>query len=145
MLGVATLGLSAVPNVAVAIPLAFAVGAAGILYITPTTAIVQVEADPAMHGRLLALQAVFMVGTGSIGGLALGWLADAAGARAPVVVGGAVCVAAGAWAALDDPPDRPPGHAARSERATFDGYPGGAVTKSMSRSTAPTRSGSRSA
>ncbi len=100
MLGGSTLGLSAVPSVGAAIPLAFVVGAAGIFYFTPTTAIVQVEADPTMHGRLLALQAVFMVGTGSIGGLALGALADAAGARAPVVVGGAVCVAAGGWGAL---------------------------------------------
>ncbi len=100
LLGVSTLALAAVPDVAVAIPVAFVCGAAGIFYFTPTTTIVQVEADPAMHGRLLALQAVFMVGTGSIGGLALGGLADVAGARAPVFLGGVVCVAAGAWGAL---------------------------------------------
>jgi MFS family permease len=99
-LGATSLALAAVPSVATAVPLALLVGAAGIFYFTPTTAIVQVEADPTMHGRLLALQAVFLVGTGSIGGLALGALADAAGARAPVVVGGAVCLAAGAWGAL---------------------------------------------
>ena len=55
-LGVATLGLAVVPDVAAAIPMAFVVGAAGVLYFTPTTAIVQMEADPTMHGRLLALQ-----------------------------------------------------------------------------------------
>jgi MFS family permease len=99
-LGVAKLALSASPNVAVAMVLAFFVGATGILYMTPTTALLQVEADPAMHGRILALQAVFMVGTGSLGGLFLGWLADLLGARAPVMLGGLVCLTAGAWGAV---------------------------------------------
>jgi len=99
-LGAATLALSASPSVAVAMVVAFAVGAAGILYMTPTTALLQVEAEPAMHGRILALQAVFMVGTGSLGGLFLGWVADVLGARAPVIVGGVVCLTAGAWGAV---------------------------------------------
>jgi MFS family permease len=100
VLGGSTLGLSAVPSVAAAIPLAFVVGAAGIFYFPPTTAIVQVEADPTMHGRLLALQVVFMVGAGALGGLALGGLADVVGSRAPVVISGLVCVAVGVWGAL---------------------------------------------
>jgi MFS family permease len=99
-LGIATLVLSAAPTVAAAMVVAFFVGAAGILYMTPTTALLQVEADPAMHGRILALQAVFMVGTGSLGGLLLGWVADVLGARAPVIVGGVVCLTAGAYGAL---------------------------------------------
>jgi MFS family permease len=89
-----------VPDVAVAVPLAFVCGAAGVLYFTPTTAIVQMEAEPTMHGRLLALQVVFMVGAGALGGLALGGLADVVGSRAPVVISGLVCVAVGVWGAL---------------------------------------------
>ncbi len=98
-LGVATLVLAAAPTVGVAMVVAFFVGACGILYMTPTTALMQVEADPSMHGRILALQAVFMVGTGSFGGLFLGWVADVLGPRAPVIVGGTVCLLAGAGGA----------------------------------------------
>jgi hypothetical protein len=91
------LALSIVPNVGVAVPACFLVGGAGILYMTSTTAIVQVKADPALHGRVLALQTVLLVGTAPIGGPILGWLADAMGARAPIVLGGGVCLLAAGW------------------------------------------------
>ena len=65
-----------------------------ILYTTSTTAIVQVESKQNMHGRILALQSVFMMGTAVIGGPFSGWLADALGGRAPIVFGGIVCLAA---------------------------------------------------
>ena len=97
VLGVTMLALAAAPNVAVASPAAFLVGAASILYMTSTTAIVQVEADPALHGRVLALQTVLLVGTAPIGGPFLGWLADVAGSRVPIVLGGAVCLLAAVW------------------------------------------------
>src|SRR6266436_1862054 len=79
-LGVTMLCLATVPDVGFAIPAAFAVGVASILYMTSTTAIIQVEADPALHGRILALQTFIIGGTACIGGPILGWLADAMGA-----------------------------------------------------------------
>jgi MFS family permease len=97
LFGVALLALSAVPNLAAAVPVVFAVGLTSILYFTATTAIVQVEADPAMHGRILALQSVLLVGTAPIGGPLDGAIADAFGARIPLVVGGIASVAAAAW------------------------------------------------
>jgi MFS family permease len=101
-LGVTMLCLSLVPNTAAAVPAAFLVGMASILYMTATTAIVQVEADPGFHGRVLALQTFAIGATALVGGPALGWLADAAGARTPFIVGGAVCVmVAGAGFALN--------------------------------------------
>jgi MFS family permease len=93
-LAVAMALLSAVPNVATAIPVAFLVGLSSILYMTSTTSIVQVEANPAMHGRILALQTVLLVGTAPIGGPLLGWLADVYGARAPMVIGAVACLGA---------------------------------------------------
>ena len=45
-MGVSLLLLAAVPTVALAIPVVFLVGMASILYLTPTTAIVQVEGTP---------------------------------------------------------------------------------------------------
>jgi MFS family permease len=97
VLGVTMLALAIAPNIGWAIPAAFLVGAASILYMTSTTAIVQVEADPALHGRVLALQTVLLVGTAPIGGPILGWLADLMGARAPIVLGAVVCLLAGGW------------------------------------------------
>jgi MFS family permease len=98
--GVALLALSAVPTLAVAVPVVFAVGVTSILYFTATTAIVQVEADPAMHGRILALQSVLLVGTAPIGGPIDGAIADAFGARVPLVIGGIASIAAAAWGYL---------------------------------------------
>ena len=92
-MGVAMFGLSAVPNIAVAVPVVFLVGVASILYIVSTTTIAQVEAAPEMHGRVLALQTVLVAGTAPIGGPLLGWLADVAGVRAPIAFGAVVCFA----------------------------------------------------
>jgi MFS family permease len=99
-LGVMMLALAVVPDLALAFPAVFLVGVASIWYMTSTTAIVQVRADPAMHGRVLALQSVLLIGTTPIGGPVLGFLADVAGARAPVVLGGLAALGAAAWGAV---------------------------------------------
>jgi MFS family permease len=93
-MGVSLLLLAAVPTVALAVPVVFLVGMASILYLTPTTAIVQVEGRHEMHGRVLALQTVLVAGTTPLGGPFLGWLADTAGGRAPLVLGGVACLGA---------------------------------------------------
>ena len=97
-LGATMLVLASVPSVAAAVPAVLLVGVASILYVTSTTAIVQVEADPSMHGRVLAIQTVLLVGTAPIGGPLLGGIADALGARAPLVLGGVACLGAATWA-----------------------------------------------
>ncbi len=91
-LGLAMLLLATVPGVGFAAPAVFLVGMASILYLTATTAIVQVEARPEMHGRVLSLQTVVIGGGLFIGGPVLGWLADTLGGRAPIVLGGIVCL-----------------------------------------------------
>jgi MFS family permease len=88
------LGLAVAPGTGTALPAVFLVGLASILYMTATTAIIQVEADPTLHGRILALQTFILGGTLPIGGPILGLIADAIGARAPIVLGGVVCVLA---------------------------------------------------
>ena len=47
-----------------------------------------------MHGRVLALQTVLIGGTALVGGPIVGQLADLAGGRAPIAIGGVVCLAA---------------------------------------------------
>lgn len=96
-LGVTMLALSAVPNVATSFPVVLLVGMSSILYMTSTTAIAQVRADPAMHGRVLALQTVLLIGTTPIGGPILGFVADMFGGRAPLVVGGVAALVAAGW------------------------------------------------
>jgi MFS family permease len=93
-LGVTMLGLAVTPGTGAALLAVFLVGGASILYMTATTAIIQVEADPTLHGRILALQTFILGGTLPIGGPILGLIADAIGARAPIVLGGVVCVLA---------------------------------------------------
>jgi hypothetical protein len=55
---------------------AFLAGLSSILYVTSTTSIVQVEADQSLHGRILSLQTVLLVGPAEIGRSLVGWLAE---------------------------------------------------------------------
>jgi len=71
-----------------------------VLYMTATTAIVQVGTRRDMHGRLLALQTMLMLGTTLIGGPISGWLADLINTRAPIIFGGIVCLVSAAFGYL---------------------------------------------
>jgi MFS family permease len=100
-IGVAMGVLTFVPSSLAALPVAVGLGLASISYMTSTTAIVQVVAKRSMHGRVLALQTVLLIGTTPLGGPMLGWIADTWGARLPVAIGslGAFGAAAYGWVA----------------------------------------------
>jgi MFS family permease len=98
--GVSLFLLALAPTFAFAIPIVLMVGVTSILYFTATTAIVQVEADQAMHGRILALQSVLLIGTAPIGGPIDGALADAFGARTPIIVGAVASLAVAGYGYL---------------------------------------------
>ncbi len=93
-LGIAMVALAAMPNVHAAAPAVFLVGAASIVYMTATTSLAQVDTRRDMVGRVLALQTALIGGTALVGGPMVGRLADLAGGRAPIAIGGAVCVVA---------------------------------------------------
>jgi MFS family permease len=95
--GASMLVLSAVPNVGATFPVAALVGFTSIVFMTATTAIVQIRAEPRMHGRVLALQTVLMIGTTPVGGPIMGAVADAFGARIPLVIGGIAALGAAAF------------------------------------------------
>jgi predicted MFS family arabinose efflux permease len=95
--GIAMLLFSTAPDVAIAFPLALLVGFSSVWFMTASTAMMQLRADPRMRGRVLALQAIVLIGTTPIGGPLLGYVSDAFGARAGVVLGGVAAIAAAGW------------------------------------------------
>ncbi len=107
--GVALVLFAAAPTIAWAFPLGFLVGAASIGFLTASTAIVQVQADPQMRGRVLALQAMVFLGSTPIGGPILGAICELTSARVGVLVGGVAALGAAAWgyAMVRDRPRHP--------------------------------------
>ena len=95
--GAAMLALSASPNLPIAFPIGFAMGSVSIAFMTSSTAIVQVRADPSMRGRVLALQAIVFLGSTPIGGPLLGAVCEAFGARSGLALGGISALAASVW------------------------------------------------
>jgi MFS family permease len=93
-LGCAMLLLSVLPSVRAAAPAAFLLGAASMVYMTASTTIAQIDTRRDMHGRVLALQTALIGGTALVGGPIVGQIADLAGGRAPIALGGLVCLAA---------------------------------------------------
>jgi hypothetical protein len=69
-------------------------GFMSILFMTASTAIVQIRAAPDMRGRVLALQAIVFLGSTPIGGPILGAVCEAFGARAGLALGGVASVVA---------------------------------------------------
>jgi MFS family permease len=108
VLGTALLLLSLVPGVRLAVPAVFVLGMASIFYVTSSTTLMQLEARRDMQGRVLSLQTVLLGGGAAFGGPLLGWIADRAGARVVIGIGGLAClVAASVGALLSRPLDAP--------------------------------------
>jgi MFS family permease len=95
--GVAMFLLAGSPSLATAFPAAFILGIGSVTFMTLSTALVQVRADPGMRGRVIALQSMVLMGSTPIGGPLLGWVCDAVGSRMGLVVGGLAAVGAAAW------------------------------------------------
>jgi len=95
--GAAMFVLAAAPTLLTAFPIAVFVGLTSVAFITASTAIVQVRAEPSMRGRVLALQGMVMIGSTPIGGPLLGFVCDAYGARAGIALGAVAAVGAGVW------------------------------------------------
>jgi predicted MFS family arabinose efflux permease len=95
--GAALAVLAVMPGLGAALPAGVAVGLTSVLFLTSSTAIVQLEARPEMRGRVLALQAMLFLGSTPIGGPIVGWVAEEAGSRVAVLVGAVATLAAGAW------------------------------------------------
>ncbi|CAN5765977.1 MFS transporter [soil metagenome] len=89
--------LTVAPTTGIALAVGVLVGVASISFMTASTAIVQMRADPSMRGRVLALQAIVFLGSTPIGGPIVGTIADAFGARYSLALGAVATIAAGAF------------------------------------------------
>jgi MFS family permease len=100
LFGISMMLLAVSPTLATSFPAAIFVGFASIMFMTASTAIVQLRSAPEMRGRVLALQAIVFLGSTPIGGPIVGAVCEAFGARVGFVVGGVACFTAAAWGAL---------------------------------------------
>ena len=100
--GVGTLLLAVAPGYLWGMALLVPMGAAGVLFISTTNSLLQLNADDAMRGRVMALWAVVFLGSTPIGGPLTGLIVRGFGVRAAVAVGGvaALATATGAYWAL---------------------------------------------
>ncbi len=73
--------------------LAFA-GAASVVYSSSTNAMLQLRAEPAMRGRVVALYLMAFMGSTAVGGPLVGVVGETLGARASLAVGAVGCAAA---------------------------------------------------
>ena len=95
--GASMLALAASPGQPAAFAFGVLMGFTSISFMTSSTAIVQLRADPTMRGRVLALQAIVFLGSTPIGGPVVGWVSESFGARWGLVVGGLATLAAAAY------------------------------------------------
>ncbi len=98
--GVTMIGLAVAPSTLVAFAIGTTLGLSSITFMTTSTAIVQLRADPVMRGRVLALQAIVFLGSTPIGGPIVGTISEHFGARWGLAVGAAATVGAGAYGLL---------------------------------------------
>ncbi len=73
-------------------------GAASVTFAAGTNSALQLAVAPAMRGRVMALYSVVFLGSTPIGGPVSGLLAEVAGPRAGLALGGVVALAASVWA-----------------------------------------------
>ncbi|MCU1504391.1 MAG: arabinose efflux permease family protein [Ilumatobacteraceae bacterium] len=102
LFGMAMCIFAASPGLVTSFPFAILIGFTSIIFMTASTAIVQMRAAPEMRGRVLALQAIVFLGSTPIGGPILGWICDQFGPRTGFLVGGVGALGAAAWGFLAD-------------------------------------------
>jgi MFS family permease len=90
------------PSLEVALVMLVFVGGASIAFRTVATTVIQLNCEPHMRGRVMAMAIVAIGGTTPVGAPLVGWIADQFGARIAFGQGGvaSVLAAVAAWAYL---------------------------------------------
>lgn len=95
--GISMLLLAISPNQPIAFAVGMVLGLSSITFMTTSTAIVQLRAEPMMRGRVLALQAIVFLGSTPIGGPIVGAISEHFGARWGLAVGAFATIGAGLY------------------------------------------------
>ncbi len=94
LFGIAVLLVAASPTLPVALAAMLLVGAFSIYFTSMGTIILQLESDPQMMGRVMALWSIAYMGSTTIGGPLVGWVGEAFSPRLALALGGAAALAA---------------------------------------------------
>ena len=97
--GFALVAAAAAPTLALELVALALVGAVSIAFNSTTNSTLQLEADPQMRGRVMALWSTAFMGSTAIGGPIAGWVSQQWGGRAGLLLGAITClvVALVAW------------------------------------------------
>ncbi len=98
--GLAALLAAAAPTLPIAMAALVPLGFATVTFAAGINSTLQLEAAPAMRGRVMALYSVVFLGSTPIGGPIVGWLSEAAGPRAGLVLAGLAALTAAAGGAI---------------------------------------------
>lgn len=96
-LAASMVAMALAPTLWLAALFALPTGYSSIYLVSGSNAVVQLQAEPQMRGRVLALYAMLFLGSTPIGGPFIGWVADVSNARVAVAVGGVASGLAALW------------------------------------------------
>jgi MFS family permease len=92
--GFMLLVVAVAPTEVIALVALVFMGLCSISFIATANATIQLKADPAMRGRVMALYAIAFLGSTPIGAPLMGWVADVTNPRVAILVGGVATLAA---------------------------------------------------
>jgi MFS family permease len=98
--GATTLAAAAAPTLPVQLAVLILAGAASVTFAAGVNSSLQLAAAGPFRGRVMSLYTVVFLGSTAVGAPLVGWLAELAGPRAGLVLGGAAAVGAAAWGAV---------------------------------------------
>ncbi len=98
--GFMIVAVAAAPSEVVALAALVLMGVGSISFIATANATLQLRADPAMRGRVMALYAIAFLGSTPIGAPLVGWISDTTSPRVALLVGGVATLAASVPLAL---------------------------------------------
>ena len=88
LFGLSQLVAALMPSLVLFVAMLAVVGVMTLLFLTSAATAVQLEAGPAVRGRVMALYLQLLLGGHALGGLLAGWLTEQLGVRAGLVVTG---------------------------------------------------------
>ena len=92
--GVAELAAAVAPALPLQVAALVPLGAVSVTFAAGVNSTLQLAADPLLRGRVMALYSVVFLGSTPIGAPLVGWLAEVAGPRAGLVLGGVAALLA---------------------------------------------------